>query len=400
MFSMVDVFSQEVKRAKKRTLPKIDFTKFNQDDFNNDGIADQLICNNIKINKKNRINVEVIDGSTKKPIFKWNWNEKNAQKNKNVKIRLTGCDVIYLRENRPSVVLSLAYNSKKIGMRVKAPQFILFNRPSNNKLAARKILIPGTKKSFLSAARNVKCAQVPEKLLNAAVKNGAYCFFPGYDNRIKKGTWGTFTSFVKFEQGEGDSFIVKDLTKSSRLPWSGGMKGTSMKKTRPIKMCNGVRKYDLLHMMDGAFLDFNNDRLIDLVTVGQHASVRAHQMVYNPNFLDKFYFRNTLIDDVHNGGMSEFLSVSSLDEHDKSIKSSCVYISGERYNGCGSVPDHLRCFKDGEWKEIFPQGKKFSSKSNRISVKRYKNTNGYFIEAPIVKRKNIIDSYRYFYIEE
>ncbi len=348
----------------------VDFTEKNQDDFNGDHIPDRLICNHAKINNHHRINVRVINGKTNKDIFKWNWSEETAVRANGDKLLLTGCDVVYLRPNRPSIILSTAYSSNSIGVRVRAPQFIIHNRPSDNKLVARHIKIPGENVFFTSASRSVKCTQVPYALRKNGVKDGAFCFYAGYDSNLpfNRG-YGTVTAFVKFEQGAGNDFIVKDLTSSSKLPWKGGMYGTKLKNIREVKLCNGAGKYDGLHMMGAAFVDFNRDGLKDFISVGQHASIRQHKMIYSSSYPEKFYFSTSYISDVHKGDMSEFLRIISLDENEQFANSSCVYISGEKENFCGSVPDHLRCYKNGKWETTFPEGSRFSSTMAPVSIK-------------------------------
>ena len=347
----------------------VDFTAHNQDDFTGDHIPDRLICNNIRINGVSRINVRVIDGKTNKEYFKWNWSPNNAVRPNGDKLTLTGCDIVYLRPNRPSIALATAYISPSIGVRVRAPQILIHNRPSDNKLQPKHIRIPGRSEFFTSAVRSIKCSEVPHALRQKGVKLGAYCFYAGYDSNLPFGRgYGTVTAFVKFEEGPQNSFIVKDLTESVLLPWSAGMYGTKMKNIRQIKLCSGAGKYDGLHMMGGAFVDYNRDGLKDLITVGQHASIRSHKMIMHESYPEKFYFQTDLISDAKNG-MSEFLRIISLDENEKFANSSCVYISGEKYNGCGSVPDHLRCFKNGKWETTFPSGSRFSSTMAPVTVK-------------------------------
>lgn len=360
--------SQTIRNATATELKDVQFTQHNQDDFNRDNVPDKLICNMVTIKNKRRINIEIKDGKTNKTFFKWNWDEKRAVRPDGSKLILTGCDIVHLAFKRPSIILSTAYASPKYGVRVRAPQFIIHNQP-NNKLVPKHIFIPGRKEFFTSASRSVKCTQVPYKLRQAGAKNGALCFYAGYDSGLPLNRgYGTVTALVKFEQGVGNSFIVKDLTSSTKLPWSGGMLGTHMNRIRTVRMCNGAGKYDGLHMMSGAFVDYNRDGLKDLVTVGQHASIRSHQMVIDKRYPEKFYFKNAYISDVRSG-MSEFLRVISLDENEQQASSSCVYISGEKFNGCGSVPDHMRCFKNGKWETSYPHGPRFSSTLGFLSVK-------------------------------
>jgi hypothetical protein len=383
--------------ATKSLYQNVNFTEHMQDDFNGDNHPDQLICNTTTISGKRRINVQVKDGKSNRDIFIWRWTEANTNLKNGNKLIITGCDIVYLRPNRPSIILSTAYAHPTSGVRVIAPQFIMFNRPSDNRLVAQHIYIPGTNTFFKSAARSVKCTQVPTRLRQAGARDGALCFYAGYDSNLQFGLgYGTATALVKFEQGSGNQFIVKDLTASSNLPWSGGMKGTRLSQIRQVRLCSGARKYDGLHMMGGAFVDFNKDGLIDLVTVGQHASIRSHQMIVSNSKPEKFYFSTSYISDVQKDGMSEFLKIISLDENEKFANSSCVYVSGEKYNGCGSVPDHMRCFKNGRWETSYPEGKRFSSAGRFVSVKS-DGKGKLLINAPEIVN-GIQASTKYFYL--
>ena len=368
-----------------RQYGHLDFKIHQQDDFNGDRFPDRVVCSHVKVDGKHSINVEVKDGKNGKEFFRWRWAKNRQVLSNGNKLLLTGCDIVYLRKGRPSIILSTAYASPSAGVRVRAPQFIMFNRPSDNKLAARNIRVPGTSQNFTSAARSVKCTQVPRRLRNAGVKNGAFCFYAGYDSGLPFGrSYGNVTAFVKFEQGRGDSLIVKDLTASSNLLWRGGMKGTELRYFNTIRMCSGgSRRYDGLHMMGGAFLDFNRDGLTDLVTVGQHASARSHKMIFDSTRPEKIRFETRSISNVQTE-MTEFLKVLSLDENEKHADSTCVYISGETSNSCNSTPDHLRCFRNGRWETSFPKGTRFSSAMASVGIKA-NGVGRYIIQAPVIK---------------
>lgn len=373
----------------------VDFRTHNQDDFNGDRVPDLLTCNHIKVDGKHSINVEIKDGKSNQTFFRWRWQKRHQVKGNGDKLLLTGCDIVYLRPGKPSVILSTAYASPSAGVRVRAPQFIMFNRPSDNRLVAKHIRIPGTNNFFTSASRSVRCTQVPLRLRREGVKNGAFCFYAGYDSNLPfdRG-YGNVTAFVKYEQGSGDSFVVKDLTASSGLLWNGGMYGTNLGRFNTIRMCSGgSKRYDGLHMMGGAFLDYNRDGLTDLITVGQHASVRSHKMVLRSDRPEKVYFETSRISDVQNG-MTEFLKVMSLDENEKNADSTCVYISGETSNSCNSTPDHLRCFRGGQWQTVFPQGSRFSSAMGTVSVKA-NGKNKYVIKAPEIRNGSRV-RFRYY----
>lgn len=342
----------------------VDFTEKIEYDFDKDGKMDRLICGSQDIDGVSHLKIQVKRGSNGSYMLNWKGPAQNARGD-GAEFRATSCDVVFLKSKFPSIVVSTGYAHPVNGLRIKGQQYFIHLRSSDRKFSAKAIKINSTGEKLMSAARSVKCTQMPSSIVNTGVNDGALCFFAGYDSSLPNSSrTGTVTALIKIEEGSNDSVIFKDLTSSTKLPWK-GVSGTPLGSIREIKMCNGgSSRYDGLHMMEGAFLDYNQDGLPDLVTVGQHASIRSHQMVKSSKYVEGFYFKTEIIHDVRTG-MSEFLQVESLDENDRELGSKCVYITGEvddgKYSSCNAVPDHFRCFNGSSWTTYFPEGERFTS---------------------------------------
>lgn len=350
-------------KATSDDIKNVDFTEKIEYDFDKDGKMDRLICGNQLINDVQHLKVQVKRGSNGSLMLNWS-GPAQKKRGDGAKFALTSCDVVFLKSKFPSIVVSTGYSHPVNGLRIKGQQYFIHLRSSDRKFSAKAIKINSTGQNLLSAARSVKCTQMPKAILDTGVKDGALCFFAGYDSTLPDNkNYGTVTALIKIEEGSNNSVTFKDLTSSSKLPWH-GVNGTDMRYIRQIRMCNGSGKYDGLHMMEGAFLDYNKDGLPDLITVGQHASIRSHQMVKHSGYPEGFYFATNIIHDVQSG-MSEFLQVESLDENDREMGSKCVYITGEvddgNYSSCNAVPDHFRCFNGSSFTTYFPEGERFTS---------------------------------------
>lgn len=347
-------------------IKDVNFTEKIEYDFDNDGKMDRLICGSQSIDGVNHLKVQVKRGSNGNYML--NWKGPTIVRGDKAKFALTACDVVFLKNKFPSIVVSTAFAHPVNGMRIKGQQYFL-HLNSSRKFGAKAIVISSTGEKLMSAARSVKCTQMPSSVLSSKVKDGAICFFAGYDSTLQDNkNYGTVTVLLKIEEDSNGKVIFKDITQATKLPWV-GVKGTNMNSIRQVRMCNGSGKYDGLHMMEGAFLDFNADGLPDLVSVGQHASIRSHQMVKHSSYAEGFYFKTTILHDVQSG-MSEFLRAQALDENDREIGSKCLYITGEvddgNYGSCNAVPDHFRCFNGSSWSTYFPQGERYTSGMKRI----------------------------------
>lgn len=352
-------------------LAHVDFTKHLTNDFNRDGIIDRLICGNVKINGQSRLNVRIIDGKSGLDLYKWNGYAGQSVGGDGRVQKLTSCDIVNLRPHFPSIVMSTVYDIPGYGYRGISRQYLIQNTATTTNQFAVKvqtIKIPNSDSNFASAARNVKCTQVTNFFKQRGYADGAYCFYAGYDGAIPGGGSGTVTAFVKFQHGSNNSLVVKDLTNSSGLMWNGGMRGTYLSRFPSAKLCNGSAKYDGLHMMGSAFVDFDRNGTPDFISIGQHASLRLHKMIYNAGKNEGVQFQTSTID-PQGSGMSEYLRIQSFEEDEYSAKSNCVYISGERSNNCTDTPDHFRCFKDNKWQTFYPEGGKFSSTMGTMSIK-------------------------------
>lgn len=352
------------------SVTHVDFTKENQVDFNRDGVFDRLICNNVNINNQSRINVRIINGKTGLDLYKWNGYDGQVKGGDGRVQKLTSCDIVYLRPNYPSLVLSNAYEIPNLGYRGFSRQYVIQNISSQQNQFLSKIQtikIPGTDSNFASAARNVKCSQVTPFYKNRGYADGAYCFYAGYDGALTGGGSGTATAFVKFQHGSNNSLIVKDLTNSSGLMWTGGMRGTNLNRIPSGNLCSGAAKYDGLHMMGSAFIDYDQNGIQDLISIGQHASLRLHKMIFDSSRSEGVRFETSILD-PQSSGMTEYLRIQSFVEDEDFAKSNCVYISGER-GGCMDTPDHFRCFKDGSWQTFYPAGDRFSSSMGTLTIK-------------------------------
>jgi hypothetical protein len=351
-------------------------------DLNKDGVLDQVSCSNVDLS------VTVKDGKDlNKNLFRWEIPWKTHENGS--KRSFTGCEVVELTKGSPSIVASTVFNSPTIGARIVAPQFVFLN--VNGRLKAQQIAVHSGASEFIysAAARSVKCIEYPESLVRLGYKAGALCFFAGYDTG-NSGSKITHTALLKLET-VNDVVIAKDLTASAGLLWSGGARGTAASRFPTYVNNRGDRKIDGLHMMDGAFLDPNKDGLPDLVTVGQHASIRASTMKFNRSRPEGIEFSTTNILTAKNGNMTEFLRVRSFREHDKGISKPCVYVSGERYDSNYSSPsrvyDHIRCFESGKWVRYNLPGHEFSSEYSNAIIKRCKN-NRIYLRAPKIELIN------------
>jgi len=106
-------------------------------------------------------------------------------------------------------------------------------------------------------------------------------------------------------------------------------------------------------MMDGDFVDADQDGLPDLVTVGQHASIRFHKMVLDPQTPAGFRFETSKITQAGRNVNQEYLRVLNLNDQEKKLKSRCVYITGEHEETCNgnSMQDRIWCLEDDGWQD-------------------------------------------------
>jgi hypothetical protein len=320
-------------------------------DFNGDGTIDILQC------KGSQTRVRILDGTNRNNVlFNWEGPEGDTP-SPSLQRAFTACEVIELQKGKQSIVVSAVFNHSERGSRVQSEQYLLLNTGrtlapkviSAQQSARNGALIVNSNMIFKSAARSVQCAEFPDKLIHEGYRAGVLCFFAGYDT-LSPEDW-TNTAVIKFEVRDGN-LIGKDLTPSSGLPWYGGIKGTPKHAFPSYRSRTGQVKIDGLHMMGGAFIDHNNDGLPDLVSVGQHASVRVSRMLINKSRAEGVEFQTSNILQAKYGHMTEFLTIAAFGKYTDKNRKPCVYISGELYDGDdrgGEVVDHVRCFERTEW---------------------------------------------------
>jgi hypothetical protein len=330
----------------------IEFNKLKIHDLTKNGRADTVTCN--------KTGIQIIEGGTNRQVF--NWVRPN-----NVHSQSTQCAFVEIVPGFLSIVESslLSVNPAK-GDRRPSNQIVILN--NRGRFFMQEIVLENGSK-YKAVGRGVSCAEFPKFLVSKGHKPGALCFFAGYHF-----SGVTHSALIKLEF-VNNRLIAKDLSASAQLPWSRGASGTSMNSFPKYKTCGGSTKTDGYHMMGAAFLDANNDGLPDLITVGQHASVRFSKMLWDSSKREGFRFETSFISKASKNTMTEYLKIEAFHNVDKSINSPCVYISGELKDGCGSsgasVHDHLQCYINGQWRIQSLGG--FSSESKPVTIRRVPN---------------------------
>ena len=152
--------------------------------------------------------------------------------------------------------------------------------------------------NYNAAVRSVKCTKYPQYLIAQGYTPGVLCFFAGYDQGLPNGNYGNKTALIKIEEAN-QTLVFKDITNSAGLLWTGGVQGTNWTKFREyfFNTSGGTDwyKYDGLSMMGGAWIDYDKNNLPDLVTVGQHASIRASKMVFDNSKPEGITFNTSIL---------------------------------------------------------------------------------------------------------
>lgn len=353
----------------------INFNKSFKADFNGDGVVDRVACSN------SDYSIKIFDGKKlSNVLYSWSGPATNTLVTNPAKPTIiskriyTSCEAVEIVAGRPSVIVSAAFAHPTDGVRIQSPQFVIQNLGKDSagalKMAPRMVkTADGT--TYQAAARSVKCTQYPAVLVQAGNQPGALCFYAGYDQSLPNGQYGDKVALLKLEEVNG-VILAKDLTSSSGLPWK-GVGGTLMSSFRTYKNSSGTGKYDGLSMMGAAWLDYDKNGLPDLITVGQHSSIRSSQMVHNSSKPEGIAFTTTNILTASKSSMTEFLNVSAVNEQDARIMLPCLYFSGEVANVAAlksyDVPDHLRCYEAGTWVVRMLPGKVYSSGQQGASVR-------------------------------
>lgn len=342
----------------------IDFDRFAKVDFNGDGAFDQLVCTGGQITLK--------DSVTKKVIYSW---VRTQLKNSlGYEIRLGKCDVVQIVPGHWSIVQATYFRDPSDGSKHQSDQIVILN--TGKGFFPRKVLMPNGS-HYQAVGRSVACHKYPTGLVNKGYRAGGLCFYSAYNNG-----YTTHTALVKFELQNSSGLRTKDLSFTLGNTWTGGMAGTSpsmivggriVSTFRKFRYCDGDTRYDGLHMMDAAFLDIGNNGLPDLVTVGQHASVRISRMFMDVSRTtsEGLYFQTDFLTEAQQNIPTEFLRVTAFNHVDVGISQRCVHISGEAEPTaqCGRVTDHLMCYRKGVWSQVnYPFN--FSSEMSNAVIRR------------------------------
>ncbi len=337
-------------------------------DWNDDGVMDRLHCDS------GNSRVFVRNGKKlSQNIFMWRGPRRKKLPNGSKRI-FTGCEVVEFNRGVPSIVVSAAFAHPRDGVRVRSEQFIIHNLGNRVKVRQLRADLGGKNILYRAASRSVKCTEYPRALVRKGYNPGFLCFFAGYDSHTPKG-YGTMAALIKLEERRNGDLVAKDLTGSSSLPWYGGVSGTPWGAFPKYKAGSGSTKTDGPHMMGGAFLDYNNDGLPDLFTVGQHASVRQSRMIIDGGRREGLRFATDHLLKAENGNMTEFLNIQAINEFDPSIGRKCLYLTGENNDGRShgaAVHDHFRCFEQGRWKRHDLPIKNFSSEYLGAAIRKYR----------------------------
>lgn len=316
----------------------LDFNPLNRADFNGDGVADLVSCTPTE--------VSILSGRDRKKII-YQWKSSEAPREDGAVFRVPKCEIVEISPGKPSLLQANLWEIPNQA-RWASSQFVFLNTGKG----FRRLALPNPEGTAYSAvARSVSCTTYPESLVKKGYRPGALCFYAAYHDQNN----ATHTALVKIESN-GSRLRTKDLTLSSGLPWSAGMAGTHASEFRVFEYGDGKKRHDGLRMRDSTFIDFNGDSLPDLITVGQHASMKAARMIADPRSAEGLSFDVRDITTAGVGEMSEYLRVIPLNQIENGANLPCLHVSGELLGQhFGGVPDHLRCYRKGQWSRVdFP----------------------------------------------
>ena len=314
-------------------------------DFNGDGNQDSFSCSK-------EVFFQITNGT--KTLKKWDGPAEKSGKinigdpSRKAKWRqmvYSGCDAAPMGNGKSILLLGHFWSTyyKEGGKNIwkqRGFPWVVFH--DGTRFIRKTIKIEGQTKPYRGATRSIKCHAYPDELVKMGYKPGALCFLSDYALTL---TGGTYTTLLKLEySGDGKDIVFKDISKAFGGLWSGGSLGTPFSAFSVGPGFSTYNQHDGAYMMDSAFVDFDKDGLVDLFTVGQHASMRAHNMTIDASYAEGFRFDTTVINSVskYNGEMTDALRVRSISKY-LPLKSTCVYISGE------DKTDHIRCFHSDKW---------------------------------------------------
>ena len=349
-----------IKRISNDVGKNLNFNYHDNFDFNGDGVKDKVRCSSKHF-------VKIINGKNNKTIYSWAGPPKTRKvKGKTHNRAMPGCEIVRIPNKKYPLILPATFWNTHV-WRANSDQWVIFYNYRDKKWTRQAITVNGFGK-YRGVVRSVKCRRYPGKLVKKGYRHGALCFYSDYT-----ADYTSRSALLKLEYRDyGSRLIAKDLTGSSGLHWRGGARGTSIW-TYPVGYGWANNQRDGAFMMDSAWFDFNKDGLMDFMTVGQHASVRAHKMVYDSSKPEGIRYQTYRLTSANRySEQTEFLKASALNRINRSIDSRCAYLSGERE---GRVQrDHLYCFKNGSFNKINMPGNFNSEYYNaRIQKNKYGN---------------------------
>lgn len=327
-----------IQRIKNTVAVDLDYNIYNDHDFNGDKTKDRVICN------PNHY-LQIKDGKTNKLIFSWYGPQRFVKDNATWSRRrvFSGCEVVQMPGGKPIVLISNYWDTLKNNQpywRARSAQFVAFHNGSKYVI---KTLKYDNDKVYFGVSRSVKCHAYPWKLVSKGYNKGVLCFYADYaaDSYNR-------TALFKLEQSNDKrAIIAKDVTNTLvGSPWRNGPNGTSIY-SMPLGRGWASNQRDGAFMMDSDFLNFQGDGLIDLITIGQHAKVRAHRMIYDPSYSEGFRYSTSELTDAAKGvSPTEFIKVRSTKRFSANLNTPCAYFSSE----AGRIErDHFRCFHNNRW---------------------------------------------------
>lgn len=348
-------------------------------DFNGDGVLDELICpirsrrivsgnSEFAHQYETHMTFKIRNGANGKSLHEWKMNAHTKTSRVNSSIIVSNCEVTKLN-GRYSVLIGTHkrnfYTDQRSTLKFRVDdQRMIYN----TSLGFQNITIKKpNNQNFISVTREVTCKEV---ISSKVMSPGSYCFYSSYPSYEFPSfiNGKSFTSFVKLEANSNEVKLL-DLTKDSGLLWNGvnGTNGESFPNLN-IGPQYGKRR-NFLNMMSAALMDYDNDGMIDIFTVGQHTSFSRFQMkLDNGSKLGYKFVKTDFTTPSSKGSPTEYIKVRSFPEI---VGHKCVYVSGEgadREPLLNAVNDHIRCFDGIEWTKKFIDGEFSSDNANALIV--------------------------------
>ncbi len=371
-----------IARAPNNLGDNLDYNVLNDFDFNGDGIKDTVRCTLQNF-------VSITDGKTNQSIFSWEGplGTRTLDSDAVHTRAFSGCDIVKINASTPIIILANYWNTPV--WRAGSPQYVVFK--TGNRFVVRELTVAGFG-TYYGVARSIKCSPYPQALVNLGYKDGSLCFIAEYT-----AAYLSRSALLKLElSADGASILAKDLTPSSDLMWENGVAGTSIWGF-PVGYGFASNQRDGAFMMDSAFVDFDQDGLVDFMSAGQHAKLRAHRLVFDKARPEgvRFLTQNLTNADIRTD-MTEFLKITSFDRQEPNLDVPCVYLSGERTRS-GNGFDQIRCYNRGVWtkyplpmdffSEYYNARIKLSAKGDAIIIKtRRQVPDGTFVDLTFVVR--------------